>query len=717
MSIRIKVVLLVAAISLAAFIGFGVFVYNAATMQGMSHDLTRDHVNVMAKEYFAKFDSFLGSIEASSGVSQALGESFYFLRQDLPQPELQARMARAYQIAFSRESSLLGGGAFYEPDAFYPGTRDFLLFLSKSNPAESNPDKIPAHWSWDVDTFAEGWYQVALPPNWDRSKAREQRRYWSELYVDTSVNVLMVSVCLPMYGDGHRLVGVATVDVTLGTLQDMVASFELPTPSSKIAAFSTINKATFASSDGGGGKITPYPAGSWLSNLEKLEPGQSLSNDNLELDGQSYTLIASTHESGIGLALLIPNAEMYQAVDALQSNNMIAALVVCVAMLCISIGVVFALRKWLMTPLKQVTDFASEVEGGKLDAELHGEFQAEMGVLSRAILNMVQFLKREMSNAADKSAAATQMAQVAEQAQRKAEESLQAETARREQIMQATQRLSEVTDRLSEVSQTINAEAQEIRRGSEEQHQQLQGVVSAMDQMRGSVVGVANSAAQAADAAQKSMTEAQNGAGIVGETTTALQDIRGQAEALEKHMATLAEKSNAIGSIMTMIDDIADQTNLLALNAAIEAARAGEAGRGFAVVADEVRKLAEKTMTATGEVANAVKDIQLVSEENAKSMRRAMDSISQTAELADESNRGLNHIVGIAKETSEEVHRIALASDEQSSTVQHISGSVDHVFSIASRTSGQAENTVKALEELMRQTEQLQAIMDSLRQN
>ena len=36
MSIRIKVALLVAAISLAAFIGFGVFAYNAFTMQGMS---------------------------------------------------------------------------------------------------------------------------------------------------------------------------------------------------------------------------------------------------------------------------------------------------------------------------------------------------------------------------------------------------------------------------------------------------------------------------------------------------------------------------------------------------------------------------------------------------------------------------------------------------------------------------------------------------------
>jgi hypothetical protein len=105
--------------------------------------------------------------------------------------------------------------------------------------------------------------------------------------------------------------------------------------------------------------------------------------------------------------------------------------------------------------------------------------------------------------------------------------------------------------------------------------------------------------------------------GALGMNLSAVERISNNLQKMSKRTAETAasvgqlnERTTEIGSIVKLIKEIADQTNLLALNAAIEAARAGEQGRGFAVVADEVRKLAERTSTATSDIAQLVSAIQ-----------------------------------------------------------------------------------------------------------
>ena len=151
-------------------------------------------------------------------------------------------------------------------------------------------------------------------------------------------------------------------------------------------------------------------------------------------------------------------------------------------------------------------------------------------------------------------------------------------------------------------------------------------------------------------------------ADIVYQAVDGIESIADQSEKLMSDMSYLGEQAEGIGDIINVINDIADQTNLLALNAAIEAARAGEAGRGFAVVADEVRKLAEKTMSATNDVASAVKVIQDEAHKNINNTVESVDKISHVTKMANEAGESLKEIVLLVTDVSAEVQSIATAA-------------------------------------------------------
>ncbi|MBF0179792.1 MAG: bacteriohemerythrin [Magnetococcales bacterium] len=117
----------------------------------------------------------------------------------------------------------------------------------------------------------------------------------------------------------------------------------------------------------------------------------------------------------------------------------------------------------------------------------------------------------------------------------------------------------------------------------------------------------------------------------------------------------LANAAREIGAVVDFIYDIADQTNMLALNASIEAAGAGEAGKGFAVVASEIKALARQTSQATGDIVIRVQEIQDRSSDAAQVSTKIFDWV----ERIEQGNR-----------------EIALAVDDQILTTQQVADSM-----------------------------------------
>jgi len=415
----------------------------------------------------------------------------------------------------------------------------------------------------------------------------------------------------------------------------------------------------------------------------------------------------------IGFYLLAePQAEVLAKLEAATrpARYFLAAMLVGFG---ITFAITFAvLRRKVLTPLGNIKRFAEDVAAGAWDAKPKGRFYFELAVLKQSLLAMVQELESSQEAVRHKSEETLAEAEKARLAAREAEQAkAQAEQAKAEGILFAVRNLRQVVDA---VAQTSGLLAQEIRRsseGSHEQSRQLDAVAAAMEEMNATVMEIARSSDEGAEAADQARIQAQEGDRRVQDAVGAIDAIRGIALNLSTDMAELGRQASGIGQIVNVISDIADQTNLLALNAAIEAARAGDAGRGFAVVADEVRKLAEKTQSATKEVEASVSAIQASTKLSVDNVQHAVGTIESANALAVESGQSLKEIVRRIEAASGRVQAIALSSNQQAETSEQINRSLERIVGIASEGVALMGDASRAVENLGQQAARLGQII------
>jgi methyl-accepting chemotaxis protein len=382
----------------------------------------------------------------------------------------------------------------------------------------------------------------------------------------------------------------------------------------------------------------------------------------------------------------------------------------------LALGVLWAFASGLVRPLKQAADFAEKVAEGDFSHTLSIHQADETGVLAKALSRMVDNLKRMIAQAEGKSQEAAAEAERARKAVAEAEEARrQAAAAERQGKLDAAASIEDVARAVAQASTDLASQVDQSKEGADLQRQHAGETATAMEQMNATVLEVARNASEAAQGAGTARDKAKDGADVVRQVVSAISGVQDRAAALRENMDELGTQAEGIGNIIGVISDIADQTNLLALNAAIEAARAGEAGRGFAVVADEVRKLAEKTMTATSEVGNAIRAIQAGARSSIEGVEGAVRAVDQATELANRSGEVLGEIVSIVENSADQVRSIATASEEQSAASEQINRAVDDINRISEETADAMARAAGSVEELAHQAQTLTRLVDTLK--
>lgn len=133
------------------------------------------------------------------------------------------------------------------------------------------------------------------------------------------------------------------------------------------------------------------------------------------------------------------------------------------------------------------------------------------------------------------------------------------------------------------------------------------------------------------------------------------------------------------------------------------------------LLADEVRKLAEKTMAATQEVGQAIRDIQEGTRKNIANVDKAAVTIESATDLSVRSGEALSQIFNLVEQVNDQVQSIATASEQQSAASEEINKSVEQVSAISAETAQAMEQASSAVSELAQQSKVLQNLIHEMK--
>ncbi|HEU5079970.1 MAG TPA: methyl-accepting chemotaxis protein [Opitutaceae bacterium] len=238
-------------------------------------------------------------------------------------------------------------------------------------------------------------------------------------------------------------------------------------------------------------------------------------------------------------------------------------------------------------------------------------------------------------------------------------------------------RLLETAGSSTESASQVAENSSALARGVSTQAASLEETSASLEEISSMAKRNADGAQRAKVLAQEARQTADSGANDINLMVTAMEDIK--------------VASDGVAKIVKTIDEIAFQTNLLALNAAVEAARAGEAGAGFAVVADEVRSLAHRSAQAAKETAAKIADSVNKSRQGAEVCNAVAANLTSIVGQIHEVDELVAEIAKASIEQTQGIQQVNLAVNQMDKIVQESAAQAEQGANVAQELTTQSQ--------------------------
>lgn len=528
------------------------------------------------------------------------------------------------------ELKVFGGGIWPLPNQRTPGRNKHSTFWHRDASG-----KLAVNTFWNSDPapnyYDQSWYKGGL------ASPRGQCA-WAAAYKDDASQEPRTNCAMAIQRDGVPY-GVATIDVTLGFFNDLVASKEkdiggqmlivegdgkIISNSSRISGPVVLkNISELAGSSAFAGQVSKALA-------HRDQALQRSEFDNLGVASTFY--MRPIEGTPWFLATALPTSLITAQRDDVLGT--LALLQIPMVLLLVLLAV-YAIRQ-LVQRMKSLKTNIDALSAGDADLTRRITIRAEdeLGAIGHSVNRFIVYLQNMIG-----------------------------------EVTQATGAMSSSLEQLQRTSAHTN---QILVRHASETDQ----TVTAITEMSSTADTVAQNAAETAAFTQRANEHADRSRVVVGEASNSVSALIGEVSSATHSVENMRQDAARITETLGVIGAIAGQTNLLALNAAIEAARAGEQGRGFAVVADEVRALAARTQASTSQINEMLTRLTAGVSSSVAAMENTQASCQSAADATARVNTGLDEMAGSVSHINNLSTQIATAAEQQSAVTEEINRSM-----------------------------------------